>query len=164
MKETFVIRLIAIGPDGKYSNYSYLGDGDTISAMDDVLGYDSIKDVEGMDETTAQTMAETVEKKLKNPEIKIDVVDKETVFELNGKWYKDTVEYALDTHKFDKPVDPETHKGTIFICNCWDDWQKVVNNNKEAFAKMTVEEIDNAFHWFNGGHSWGMLLGMKMAG
>ena len=86
------------------------------------------------------------------------------MLEVNGKKYNDPVEYALDTHRFDEPCDPVTGKGTIFICNCWDDWSQVVEKNREAFMKMTPEEIDNNFHWFNGGHSWGIILGMKLKG
>lgn len=82
--------------------------------------------------------------------------------EVNGKQYADTVEYALDTKRYDKVVDE--HTKTINVSPCWNDWVKVVEKNKPAFEKMTVEEIDNAFHWFEGGYSWGMLLGMKMAG
>ena len=82
--------------------------------------------------------------------------------EVNGKQYADTVEYALDTRKYDKVIDE--HTKTINVSPCWDSWLEVVKKNKPAFEKMTVEEIDNAFHWFEGGYSWGMLLGMKMAG
>lgn len=86
------------------------------------------------------------------------------MIEVNGKKYNSHVEYALDTHRYDKSVDPETHKGSIFICNCWNDWTEVVNKNKEAFEKMSVDEIDNNFNWFNAGHSWGIVLGMKLKG
>lgn len=82
--------------------------------------------------------------------------------EVNGKQYADTVEYALDTHKYDKVIDE--HTKTINVSPCWTNWVGVVEKNRAAFEKMSVDEIDNAFHWFEGGFSWGMLLGMKMAG
>ena len=56
--------------------------------------------------------------------------------EVNGKQYADTVEYALDTRKYDKVVDE--HTKTINISPCWNDWEKVVEKNKPAFEKMTV--------------------------
>lgn len=75
--------------------------------------------------------------------------------EVNGKQYANTVEYALDTRKYDKVVDKSTK--TINVSLCWGSWLKVVEKNKSVFEKMTVDEIDTAFQWFEGGYSWGML-------
>lgn len=79
-----------------------------------------------------------------------------------GKKYKNGTEYALDRNRYDKPIDPVTKKGTINTSPCWNDWLKLVENNKKLFEPLEKDEIDSLFNFYDVGYTSGMALGLKM--
>lgn len=76
------------------------------------------------------------------------------------KEYEDGYAYANDRSRNDQPM--KDGRGTIAISWSENAWNEVVNKNREAFAQMTKEEIDNAYQWFEGGFQYGMIAGSKL--
>lgn len=76
------------------------------------------------------------------------------------KEYEDGYAYANDRNRNDQPM--KDGKGTIAISWSENAWNEVVNKNREAFAQMTKEEIDDAYQWFEGGFQYGMIAGSKL--
>lgn len=81
-----------------------------------------------------------------------------------GKKYANGYEYAMDRKRYDKPIDPVTHKGTINISPCWNDWISLVEKNKGIFEEMEKDDVDNFFRFYDLGYQSGMVLGRKMVG
>lgn len=80
-----------------------------------------------------------------------------------GKKYSDGLEYAKDTKRYDKPVGYDGgNSGTINCSPSWNAWLEIVERNADAFKEMDKDEIDDHFHWFDGGYQHGMIFGMKM--
>lgn len=79
-----------------------------------------------------------------------------------GKKYANGFEYAMDDKRYNKPIDPVTHKGTINTSPCWGAWLKLVENNKKLFEPLEKDDIDNLFKFYDIGYQSGMCLGLQM--
>lgn len=80
----------------------------------------------------------------------------------NGKTYDNGFDYAMDRTRYNKPIDPITHTGTINTSPCWNDWIKLVEGNKKIFVDMEQDDIDGLFQFYDLGFQSGMCLGMQM--
>lgn len=81
----------------------------------------------------------------------------------NGKTYNNGFEYAMDRTRYNVPIDPVTHTGSINTSPCWTDWIKLVEGNSSIFVDLEQDEIDNLFNFYDAGFQSGMVQGMRMA-
>lgn len=80
MDAKYLVLLIAKGPDGVYSEKSYLGIGDEINIDDGVLGYDDIENVSPMTKEEAEELLAFTQKELEDKgesEVKAKIIDTE---------------------------------------------------------------------------------------
>jgi hypothetical protein len=105
IKSDYLVELTAIGPDGNYSEKSYLGLGDFVEG--DVLGYDVAEECSPMSKDEAESLAKDVEYDLKNrniKDVKVKVIESARKPRF-GKAVKSSVENDIRKKFHDEMID-----------------------------------------------------------